>query len=196
MGLFDAIKGFLNPEIISRYEEIVSSHSEAYRRWKGRQHYTTLSSSVNTSPTYNDKYYIATHRDEILQVEKEIAEEKAFQRRKDEVIKAASQYPHAFHALVKKLSIPSISDVNATLPGVRISKYRAKAINPSSSNSLNFRSVSSILYGNKYGSSRTIKSLEKDEYEKLYRNLSGLKQEEERISKELAKEDLIIKFED
>ena len=196
MGLFDAIKGFLNPEIISRYEEIVSSHSEAYRRWKGRQHYTTLSSSVNTSPTYNDKYYIATHRDEILQVEKEIAEEKAFQRRKDEVIKAASQYPHAFHVLVKKLSIPSISDVNATLPGVRISEYRAKAINPSSSNSLNFRSVSSILSGNKYGSSRTIKSLEKDEYEKLYRNLSGLKQEEERISKELAKEDLIIKFED
>lgn len=196
MGLLDAIKGFLNPEIISRYEEIVSSHSEAYRRWRGRQHYTSLSSSVNTSPTYNDKYYIATHRDEILQVEKEIAEEKAFQKRKDEVIKAASQYPHAFHALVKKLSIPSISDVNAILPGVRISKYRAKALNPSSSNSLNFSSVSSILSRNKYGSSRTIRSLEKDEYEKLYRNLSGLKQEEERISKELAKEDLIIKFED
>ena len=82
MGLFDAIKGLFNPEIISRYEEIVSSHSEAYRRWKGRQHYTALSSSVNTSPTYNDKYYIATHRDEILLVEKEIAEEKAFQKRK------------------------------------------------------------------------------------------------------------------
>lgn len=209
MGFLDGLKGFLNPEIISQYEDIIRYHSEAYRRWKGRLHYTALSSSVNTSPTYNDKYYIATHRNEILQVEKEIAEEKAFQKRKDEVIKAASQYPHAFHALVNKLSIPSISDVNATLPNIRVSKYRAKTRNHSDDLQIPRQirvtlssEISKVFSSSEYGNSRTLRSprtlrtLEKDEYEKLYRNLSGLKQEEERISKELAKEDLIFKFED
>lgn len=209
MGFLDGLKGFLNPEIISQYEDIIRYHSEAYRRWKGRLHYTALSSSVNTSPTYNDKYYIATHRNEILQVEKEIAEEKAFQKRKDEVIKAAFQYPHAFHALVIKLSIPSISDVNATLPNIRVSKYRAKTRNHSADLQTPRQirvtlssEISKVFSSSEYGNSRTLRSprtlrtLEKDEYEKLYRNLSGLKQEEERISKELAKEDLIFKFED
>lgn len=209
MGFLDGLKGFLNPEIISQYEDIIRYHSEAYRRWKGRLHYTALSSSVNTSPTYNDKYYIATHRNEILQVEKEIAEEKVFQKRKDEVIKAAFQYPHAFHALVIKLSIPSISDVNATLPNIRVSKYRAKTRNHSADLQTPRQirvtlssEISKVFSSSEYGNSRTLRSprtlrtLEKDEYEKLYRNLSGLKQEEERISKELAKEDLIFKFED
>lgn len=101
MGLFDAIKGILNPEIISTYEEIINSHSEAFRRWKGRQIVGTFSSTYNFSPSYNDKYYIATHKSEILRVEQEIAEEKAFEKRKQEVINAASKYPHAFYALVK-----------------------------------------------------------------------------------------------
>ena len=47
MGLFDAIKGILNPEIISTYEEIINSHSEAFRRWKGRQIVGTFSSTYN-----------------------------------------------------------------------------------------------------------------------------------------------------
>ena len=37
MGVFDSILGFLNPEVISTYNDLVNNHSEAFRRWRGKQ---------------------------------------------------------------------------------------------------------------------------------------------------------------
>ena len=36
MGVFDSILGFLNPEVISTYNDLVNNHSEAFRRWRGK----------------------------------------------------------------------------------------------------------------------------------------------------------------
>lgn len=216
MGLFDAIKGILNPEIISTYEEIINSHSEAFRRWKGRQIVGTFSSTYNFSPSYNDKYYIATHKSEILRVEQEIAEEKAFEKRKQEVINAASKYPHAFYALVKRLGLSSIPGITVTLPGERKSKYAKKQAEQAQQQKTNpNKSVKSVLDYididsiNRLGSfintsspysgkkvERSIKTLDKEEYEKLYLHLYELADEERKIEVSLKKEDTVIKFED
>ena len=76
MGIFDSILGFLNPEVISTYNDLVNNHSEAFRRWQGKQIVGTLSSYFDFRPTYNDKLYVVNHKKEILDFEKIIAEER------------------------------------------------------------------------------------------------------------------------
>ncbi len=211
MGLFDSIKGLFNPEIISTYEELINCHSEAFRRWKGQQIVGTFSSMFEFSPTYNDKYFIATHKSEILSVEREIAEEKAFEIRKQKVINSASQYPHAFYALVKRLGLNSIPGINATLPGdrksnrtKRLASERARNNSHSFVDPLFSRVDISLLINNRYNNiiynpykkERSINSLERDEYERLYLKLGELSKEESRIQQALKKEDIIFKFED
>ena len=93
MGVFDSILGFLNPEVISTYNDLVNNHSEAFRRWRGKQIVGTLSSCFDLRPTYNDKLYVVNHKKEILDFEKIIAEEKAYDKRRQDVIQAASLYP-------------------------------------------------------------------------------------------------------
>ena len=123
MGIFDSILGFLNPEVISTYNDLVNNHSEAFRRWRGKQIVGTLSNCFDLRPSYNDKLYVVNHKKEILDFEKIIAEEKAYAKRRQDVIQAASLYPHAFYALVKKLSLKEIPGISVTLPGNRKSKY-------------------------------------------------------------------------
>ena len=103
MGLFDSILGVFNPDVISKYKNLVNNHPEAFRRWKGKQIVGTLSQCFDFEPTYSDKSYIASHEKEILAFEAIIAEEKAFEKRRQKVIKAASDYPHAFVVLLLSL---------------------------------------------------------------------------------------------
>ena len=204
MGLLDSILGVFNPDVISKYNNIVNNHPEAFRRWKGRQIVGTLSQYFDFEPTYSDKSYIASHEKEILAFETIIAEEKAFEKRRLEVIRAASVYPHAFAALLNKLSIPSVPGITATLPGQRKSK-RAQRLErerrDSNHNLYNFN-PSPILsdferyYFNVNKESRSITTLTKEEYEKLYGKLNSLASEETHIKSELQKEDMLIRFED
>lgn len=79
MGIFDSIRGFLNSEIIATYNDMVNNHTEAFRRWRGKQLVGTFSGLFDIQPTYSDKQYVANHKNDILAFEKIIAEEKAFQ---------------------------------------------------------------------------------------------------------------------
>lgn len=214
MGLFDVISGVLNPDIISTYNDIVNNHAEAFQTWKGRQIVGTFSELFWYKPTYQDKKYVAQHRTEILQVENEILEEKAFKKRRKLVIEAAKQYPHAFFALLKKLSISSIPDFNYSLPGNRKSKrairIEAEQRKKSESRNSSYRSTVNTIrpiinYGliqstaMAWGTSRPKRSLEtlsKEEYEKIYPHLSSLSSEETKIIRQLNNEDNQIKFED
>lgn len=206
MGLLDNILGAFNPDVISKYRNIVNNHPEAFRRWKGRQIVGTLSQYFDFEPTYSDKSYIASHEREILAFETIIAEEKAFEKRRQEVIRAASVYPHAFVALLKKLSIPSVPELTTTLPGQRKSK-RAQRLERERRDSnpnlydrvFNSSQISSDFgrhYSNASRKSRSITTLTKEEYEKLYDKLNTLASEETRIKSELQKEDMLIRFED
>lgn len=102
MGIFDSIRGFFNSEIIATYNDMVNNHTEAFRRWRGKQLVGTFSELFDIRPTYSDKEYVANHKNDILAFEKIIAEEKAFNSRRLQVINASVQYPTAFRALVKK----------------------------------------------------------------------------------------------
>lgn len=204
MGLFDSIRGALNPDIISKYNYIVSNHKEAFEKWRGRQIVGTLSELFWHKPTYNDKYYIATHESEILRVEQEIAEEKAFLMRKQQVVDAFSKYPHAMYSLIKRLSIPSIPGFRVVLPGVRKSK-RTRRINSSAPSpvilpKVDLRVLTSVqAIPNKVGfnkPTRTKETLTKAEYENIYKHLSSLPTEERKICEELREEDILIKFDD
>lgn len=206
MGLFDSILGVFNPDVISKYKNLVNNHPEAFRRWKGKQIVGTLSQCFDFEPTYSDKSYIASHEKEILAFEAIIAEEKAFEKRRQKVIKASSDYPHAFVALLKKLSIPSIPGITATLPGQRKSK-RAQRLErerrDSNPNLYNRVFISSQIssdferyYPNTSRGSRSIATLAKEEYEKIHDKLNTLASEETRIKSELQKEDKLIRFED
>ena len=55
MGLFDSILGVFNPDVISKYKNLVNNHPEAFRRWKGKQIVGTLSQCFDFEPTYSDK---------------------------------------------------------------------------------------------------------------------------------------------
>lgn len=214
MGLFDAISGALNPDIISTYNDIINNHSEAFQRWKGRQIVGTLSELFWYKPTFQDKKYIAQHKNEILQVENEILEEKAFEKRRKQVIEDAKKYPHAFVALIKKLSIPSIPDFNYSLPGSRKSN-RAKRLESESRGKngsishLSYIDIKPIhppvdydiinLANKVLGTTRPKRSLDtlsKDEYEKIFPYLSSLSSEETKILCQLKDEENIIKFDD
>lgn len=206
MGLFDSILGVFNPDVISKYKNLVNNHPEAFRRWKGKQIVGTLSQCFDFEPTYSDKSYIASHEKEILAFEAIIAEEKAFEKRRKEVIRAASVYPHAFVTLLKKLSIPSIPGITATLPGQRKSK-RAQRLererrnsNPNLYDRVFISSQILSDFGGRYPNtsreSRSIVTLAKEEYEKLHDKLNTLASEETRIKSELQKEDILIRFED
>ena len=204
MGLLDSILGVFNPDVISKYNNIVNNHPEAFRRWKGRQIVGTLSQYFDFEPTYSDKSYIASHEKEILAFETIIAEEKAFEKRRQEVIRAASVYPHAFAALLNKLSIPSVPGITATLPGQRKSKRAQRLERERRDSNLNLYNFnpSPILsdferyYFNVNKESRSITTLTKEEYEKLYGKLNSLASEETHIKSELQKEDMLIRFED
>lgn len=206
MGLFDSILGVFNPDVISKYKNLVNNHPEAFRRWKGKQIVGTLSQCFDFEPTYSDKSYIASHEKEILAFEAIIAEEKAFEKRRQKVIKAASDYPHAFVVLLKELSIPSIPGITVTLPGQRKSK-RSQRIERECSNNNPFLSdrfftstqiLSSIgeIRSKASRVSRSINTLTKEEYEKLHDKLYTLASEETRIKDELQKEDSLMKFDD
>ena len=208
MGLLDSILGVFNPDVISKYKNIVNNHPEAFRRWKGRQIVGTLSQNFDFAPTYSDKSYIVSHEREILAFETIIAEEKAFEKRRQEVIRAASVYPHAFAALLNKLSIPSVPGITAILPGQRKSKRAQRLERERRDSNLNLYNrvrvfnPSPILsdfgryYSNVNSKSRSITTLTKEEYEKLYGKLNSLASEEPRIKSELQKEDMLIRFED
>lgn len=205
MGIFDSIRGFLNPEIIAAYNDMVNNHSEAFRRWRGKQLVGTFSTLFDIQPTYSDKEYVANHRNDILAFEKIIAEEKAFNSRRQQVINASVQYPIAFRALVKKLSIPSIPEVTATLPGERKSnhakKIEQKARKNGYSTLLNVEafSILSSVNNNSFSHSqprRSIQTLKKEEYEKLFSHLSTLSSDEQKLKKELKREDILFSFED
>ncbi len=220
MGIFDSILGFLNPEVISTYNDLVNNHSEAFRRWQGKQIVGTLSSYFDFRPTYNDKLYVVNHKKEILDFEKIIAEEKAYAKRKQDVIQAASLYPHAFYALVKKLSLNDIPGVSVTLPGKRKSKYAIRLeneaklkkvensvplINPmckiawESLQSCDLNRIREKYFPQAYinrTAPRSIENLDKEEYEKIYLHISELRMDEDRIKAELRKEDLQIQYED
>lgn len=206
MGLFDSILGVFNPDVISKYKNLINNHPEAFRRWKGKQIVGTLSQCFDFEPTYSDKSYIASHEKEILAFEAIIAEEKAFEKRRQKVIKAASDYPHAFVVLLKELSIPSIPGITVTLPGQRKSK-RSQRIERECSNNNPFLSdrfftstqiLSSIgeIRSKASRVSRSINTLTKEEYEKLHDKLYTLASEETRIKDELQKEDSLMKFDD
>lgn len=222
MGVFDSILGFLNPEVISTYNDLVNNHSEAFRRWRGKQIVGTLSSCFDLRPTYNDKLYVVNHKKEILDFEKIIAEEKAYDKRRQDVIQAASLYPHAFYELVKKLSLNDIPGVSVTLPGNRKSKYAIRLenearlkkgeksdplINPMkiawesfhSSDLIRFREFQKKCIPQEHinrTAPRSIDNLDKEEYEKIYLHINELRMDEDRIKAELRKEDLRIQYED
>ena len=208
MGLFDAISGVFNPDIISTYNDIINNHAEAFQRLKGRQIVGTLSELFWHKPTYKDKKYIAQHKHEILLVEAEIEEEKAYQKRRTQIINVARQYPHAFYALLKELSISAIPDFNYTLPGNRKSN-RAKRLEAQerSKKSTVLSRVNSFEpifrdYGyiqNKVVTAkpkRSLETLSKDEYEKIFPHLNSLSTQEAKLLKQLKDEDNQIKFED
>ena len=78
MSIFDKIMSILNSGIISTYNEIVTSHAYAFRIWKSRQPREKFSTSYtqnNALPLYKDKYFIATHKNEILGIERKIKED-------------------------------------------------------------------------------------------------------------------------
>lgn len=205
MGIFDSIRSLFNPEIIATYNDLVNNHSEAFHRWRGKQLVGTFSKSFDIQPTYSDKEYITNHKTDILAFEKIIAEEKAYNSRRQQVINASVQYPIAFRALVKKLSIPSIPEVTATLPGERKSNHTKKIEQKTRKNGystlLNVEALSiiSFINNNSFPCSqpkRSIRTLKKEEYEKLYSHLSTLQSEEQKLKRELKKEDILFSFED
>ena len=216
MGIFDSIRGFLNSEIIATYNDMVNNHTEAFRRWRGKQLVGTFSELFDIRPTYSDKEYVANHKNDILAFEKIIAEEKAFNSRRLQVINASVQYPTAFRALVKKLSIPSIPEVTATLPGERKSNHvikieqqaKEKAYSMSSNVGETYFALHTIPFNFEIPESsidspflrstpkRSINTLKKEEYEKLYSYLGTLPSEEQKLKKELKREDIKISFED
>lgn len=216
MGIFDSIRGFLNSEIIATYNDMVNNHTEAFRRWRGKQLVGTFSGLFDIQPTYSDKEYVANHKNDILAFEKIIAEEKAFNSRRLQVINASVQYPTAFRALVKKLSIPSIPEVTATLPGERKSNHvikieqqaKEKAYSTSSNVGETYFALHTIPFNFEIPESsidspflrstpkRSINTLKKEEYEKLYSYLGTLPSEEQKLKKELKREDIKISFED
>ena len=216
MGIFDSIRGFFNSEIIATYNDMVNNHTEAFRRWRGKQLVGTFSELFDIRPTYSDKEYVANHKNDILAFEKIIAEEKAFNSRRLQVINASVQYPTAFRALVKKLSIPSIPEVTATLPGERKSNHvikieqqaKEKAYSTSSNVGETYFALHTIPFNFEIPESsidspflrsipkRSINTLKKEEYEKLYSYLGTLPSEEQKLKKELKREDIKISFED
>lgn len=206
MGLFDIIKGAFNPETIATYNDLINNHNEAFRRWRGKQIVGTFSECFDFQPTFADKQYIANHRDDILAFEKIIAEEKAYFARRQQVIEAASKYPTAFRALVKKLSLPNIPELSATLPGERKSK-RTKRIEEEARKrrqsdpliSSHFNAFQSIITNNPFRcktTKRSLQTLKKEEYESLYSHLSELPSEETKLKKQLKQEDFLFSFED
>lgn len=165
MGLIDFIRGCFNPGILSTYNYIISSHEEAYKEWRKIQKPGTFSNSLGKSLSFRDKKYIVNHIDDILECEKKIAEEKAFNKRRQMVIYAASKYPAAFKALIEKLSMPPITDevlLKKILPSIKLK--------------------------------RTIHSLSKDEYETLYEHIPSLPREEEIIQKQRKEEEIRLSF--
>lgn len=204
MGIFDSIRSAFNPSVVEKYKNLVNNHSEAFYRWKGKQVVGTLSKYFDFDPTYSDKVYIASHEREILAFEQVIAEEKAFIKRRQQVIKAASDYPHAFVALLKELSISPIPGVSATLPGQRKSKRAARIEREKRKNVSNsFFSASQIISRFESSTSffpqkgkRSINNLSNEEHEKIFKKIGRLSSDEDRIKKELQKEDSIIQFED
>lgn len=165
MGLIDFIRGCFNPDIFSTYNYIIGFHEEAYKEWRKIQKPGTFSNSLGKSPSYRDKKYIVNHIDDILECEKKIAEEKAFNKRRQMVIYAASKYPAAFKALIEKLSMPPITDevlLKKILPSIKLK--------------------------------RTIHSLSRDEYETLYKHISSLPREEENIRKQKKEEEIRLSF--
>lgn len=200
MSIFDKIMSILNSDIISTYNEIVTSHAYAFRIWKSRQPREKFSTSYtrnNALPLYKDKYFIATHKNEILGIERKI---------KEDVVKASLKYPHAFYALIKELCLSPIPGISTTLPGVRKSKY---ALKHSKNNvhllydesiynllHLNIADINSLLFINNKEEPRSINNLKKEEYEKIYSRIGGLEDEERKINEALKKEDIKIKFED
>lgn len=205
MSIFDKIMSILNSDIISTYNEIVASHGYAFRIWKSRQPREKFSTSYtqnNALPLYKDKYFIATHKNEILGIERKI---------KEDVVKASSKYPHAFYALVKELCLSPIPGISTTLPGVRKSKYAQKhsknnvhlyydeSIYDESIYNLlhlNIADINSLLSINNKEEPRSINNLKKEEYEKIHLRIGGLEDEERKINEALKKEDIKIKFED
>lgn len=202
MGIFDSIRGLLNPEIIATYNDMVNNHSEAFRRWRGKQLVGTFSTFFDIQPTYSDKEYVANHKNDILAFEKIIAEEKAFNSRRKQVIDASVQYPIAFRALVKKLSIPSIPEVTATLPGERESNRTKKIKQQTRDNEytrlFNERFVVSSLRSlfSHSHPQRSIQTLKREEYEELFSHLDTLPSYEQKLKEELRREDVLFSFED
>lgn len=135
-----------------------------------------------------------------------ISEHNKFIHKKEAVINASRQYPHAFTALIKKLGIPSITGVNARQPGERKSNWQKKIsefniLRPNSSLISNYSSCSKDNITRRLAElqkrcQRNINTLEKEEYERLYEYINELESEEIRIKEIFRQEDIRIQFDD
>lgn len=130
---------------------------------------------------------------------------KEIQRKKIQVVAAASTYPHAFYALVQRLAIRNITGIEQTLPGSRKSN-RAKRVERESRKDISpiaakfvapvYVTGINVVSDRKNQTKRNISSLRSDEYEKLYDYIGELAQQEREITRKLAIEDNQIAFDD
>lgn len=222
MGLFDYIRGILNPEIKETFDNLYRNYYKGLESfckgysivYEGR----VISTRINISnPSYDDMKRIYDNSDNIIRLHQSIIEKEKADADKSELSSLQSKYPHAFVFFCNECLGGVIYNKNINMPGERVSN-RHKRIYKTSEDILKkfFPSNRVVIY---YGQYKPIPcnnregaiSLSKYSYQYEPQNVNDLNitdirklldkknlfnTKEKEILADLQVEDIKIKFED
>ena len=225
MGLLDSIKGFLNPMVISGFNDLFDNHYDALK-------YSCAAKDLSKDIPFNKKKEIVAKREAILKAYQQHLVRIEQERKKKAVVAAAAKYPHGFVIICDRYIGGVLGETVKRMPGTRKSLHELQqyfdrnkskssilAINLEdyfsgnrrvydkqykhfSYKSANYKDSSSIdifTFGDKEDKFKyvdKIEDLHSTEIDKLYAHLDELPQEENSVLKKLKEEDIRIDFED
>ena len=112
MGLLDSIKGFLNPMVISGFNDLFDNHYDALK-------YSCAAKDLSKDIPFNKKKEIVAKREAILKAYQQHLVRIEQERKKKAVVAAAAKYPHGFVIICDRYIGGVLGQTVKRMPGTR-----------------------------------------------------------------------------
>ena len=116
MGLLDSIKGFLNPMVISGFNDLFDNHYDALK-------YSCAAKDLSKDIPFNKKKEIVAKREAILKAYQQHLVRIEQERKKKAVVAAAAKYPHGFVIICDRYIGGVLGETVKRMPGTRKSLH-------------------------------------------------------------------------
>ena len=141
MGLLDSIKGFLNPMVISRFNDLFDNHYDALK-------YSCAAKDLSKDIPFNRKKEIVAKREAILKAYQQHLVRIEQERKKKAVVAAAAKYPHGFVIICDRYIGGVLGQTVKRMPGTRKSFHERQQYfdrNKSMSNNINISHINQLI---------------------------------------------------